>query len=329
VRRVAVAMLVLALLGGSGAIAYAAFTATTSNPGNNFSAAATFGGMRVATGTYTGNGANNRPIGVGFQPDVVIVKGNNAQNAVLRSSTMAGDATKSMAGTGGLTANLIKSLTATGFTLGTDPRVNGSGIRYDWIAFKTYANQMTVGSYTGTGSSQSINTGFSPDYVMTMSALFSAATHRSGSMGAPYRFDSTAASAAGITSLDATGFTVGTAPEANFSGSTYHYVAWNAIPGLMSVGSYAGDGADNRSITGATFQPDYAIVRSSANGTACQRGVHRPATLTAGNSLNFMNVANQADSIQALETDGFQVGTDCRVNTSGTTYYWVAFRTGA
>jgi hypothetical protein len=327
-RRGAVALLVLALLGGGGAIAYAAFTTTTSNPGNAFSAAATFGGMRVQTGTYNGNGMNNRPIAVAFQPDVVIVKGNTNQNGVLRSSTMTGDATKPLAGATGLTANLIKTLTATGFTVGTDARVNGAGPRYDWIAFKTYSNQMTAATYAGTGLSQSVNTGFSPDYVITMRAGASAPIQRSRSMGASYRFDGNAAAAAGVNSLDANGFTVGTSNEANANGSTYHYLAWNAVHGLMNEGSYSGDGVDNRSITGATFQPEYAMVRSSANGNNCDRQVHRPATLTAGSSLYFANVANLADAIQNLEADGFQVGTNCRVNTNGGTYYWAAFRTG-
>jgi hypothetical protein len=328
VRRATATLIVLALLGG-GATAYAAFTATTSNPGNSFTAAASFGGMRVATNTYNGNGLNNRPINVGFQPDVVIVKGNNAQNAVLRSSTMAGDATKPMAGATGLTANLIKSLTATGFTLGTDPRVNAGGVRYDWIAFKTYANQMTVGTYAGNGASQSINTSFSPDYAITMRATASAPIQRSGSMGTSHRFDTPVAAANGITSLNTTGFSVGGSAEANASGSTYHYVAWNAVHGLMNEGSYSGDGFDNRSITGATFQPDYAMVRASTDGANCDRQVHRPATLTAGSSLYFANVANLANAIQNLEADGFQVGTNCRVNTNGATYYWMAFKTGS
>ena len=40
----------------------------------------------------------------------------------------------------------------------------------------------------------------------------------------------------------------------------------------------------------------------------------------------FPNVATFASGIQALQADGFQVGTNCRVNTNGTTYNWVAFK---
>ena len=84
-----------------GAATFAAFTATTSNSGNSFSAAATFGNtLRVASGSYTGNDTDNRAItDPGFQPDLVIVKADTNQIGVARSSTMTGDASKPLDGT--------------------------------------------------------------------------------------------------------------------------------------------------------------------------------------------------------------------------------------
>ena len=38
------------------------------------------------------------------------------------------------------------------------------------------------------------------------------------------------------------------------------------------------------------------------------------------------NDATIPSGIQALQAHGFQVGTNCRVNTNGTTYNWVAFK---
>ncbi len=53
--------------------------------------------MQFVTGSYVGNGTAGRSItGVGFQPDAVIIKGNAAQHAVMRTSTMTGDAAKQM-----------------------------------------------------------------------------------------------------------------------------------------------------------------------------------------------------------------------------------------
>jgi hypothetical protein len=208
--------------------------------------------------------------------------------------------------------------------------VNGLGVRYDWIAFKTYANQLKVGSYTGNGTSQSIGgMGFSPDYAMVLSAGADAPVHRSRTMGATFRFDETAAAANGVTSLDPNGFSVGNSTQTNVNARTYHYVAWNEVHGLMQENVYNGTGGDNRNIGGVTFQPSYAIVRSSTNGTVCDRGVHRPASLVGDTSAYFTNIANAANVIQALTATGFQVGTDCKVNTNGKPYYWMAFRTGS
>jgi len=325
-RRATVTLLVLALLGG-GATAYAAFTATTTNPGNSFSAAAAFGGMRVQTGFYTGNNTDNRNVVVGFQPAVVIVKGNNAQNAVARTASVPGDLSKPLAGNTAPAANMIQAFGATTFQVGTSSTVNAVLTRYDWIAFSAYPKQLAEGLYTGNGSSQSITgLGFSPDYVIVAGGGATPAVQRSACMSTTFRFDETAATANGITSLDADGFSLGSSPQVNTNGTSYLYVAWNEVGGLMSQGSYTGDGYDNRSITGVGFQPDWVSVRSGANGVVCNRGVHRTGTLTAGSSQYFANVANLTDAIQNLEASGFQVGTNCRVNANGSTYYWTAFR---
>jgi hypothetical protein len=286
--------------------------------------------MKVATGTYNGNNTADRPIPVAFQPDVVIVKAATAQIGVIRTSTMAGDASKQLTGATALATNRIQALTATGFTIGTNATVNSLGVRYDWIAFKSYANQMTAGSYTGNGGTQSIGgMGFSPDYVMVLSGGADASVHRSRTMGTTFRFDQTAAAANGVTSLDSNGFSVGGSTETNVNGRTYHYVAWNEIKGLMQENVYNGNGGDSRNIGGVTFQPSYVIVRSSTNGNVCDRGVHRPASLVGDTSSYFANVANAANVIQALNATGFQVGTDCKVNTNLKPYYWMAFRTGS
>lgn len=317
----------IAAVGGGAGAALAAFSATTASSGNTFSAAAAFGGMRVATGTYNGNSTDNRAIAVAFQPDAVIVKSATAQQAVIRSSAMTGDVTKPMTGATALAPNLVQALTATGFQIGSDVRVNNNGTRYDWIAFKSYANQLSVGSYTGNGTSQAITgLGFSPDYVITSGGSASAVVQRSSAMPTTMRFDETAAAAGGIASLDAGGFTIGSSAEANTNGVGYAYLAFNQVGGLMRQGSYTGNGTDNRNITGLGFQPSYAIVKSSTTGAICDRGLHRPSSLAGGNAQYFSNVANLGNAIQALQVDGFQVGTDCRVNTNANPYYWMAFK---
>ena len=94
----------------------------------------------------------------------------------------------------------------------------------------------------------------------------------------------------------------------------------------MHEGSYTGDNTDNRSITGGTFAPAYALVKSGSSGNTCDRGMQRPSTLGGENTQYFNNIANTNNSIQALQADGLQLGTACHVNANGTIYHWMAFR---
>lgn len=286
--------------------------------------------MRLATGSYTGNGVDNRAIsGVGFPPDVVVIKGNNGQEAVARTSTMSGDATKPLVAGTALVTNRIHSLDSNGFTLGTNADVNTNGTTYYWMAFEAAAGELRVNSYTGNGTSQALTGfGFSPEYVIVMGAGGTATLHRSSLMSSPFRFDGTAANANSLNSLDPDGFSVGSNAQVNQNGTVYHYLAWNAVAGSMAVGSYTGNAIDNTSIAGVGFQPAYVIVKSSTSGTNADRAVHRPSSLSGDSTLHFAVVVNFANGLQALEANGFQIGTDGTVNTSAKTYYWMAFKDG-
>ena len=78
-------------------------------------------GMLLSTGSYWGSGSDNRLItGAQFQPDVVILQGNESLPAVCRTSTMVGDATKRLDGSVALEADIIQSLDTDGFTVGTN-----------------------------------------------------------------------------------------------------------------------------------------------------------------------------------------------------------------
>ena len=119
----------------------------------------------MASGSYLANGTGGRKItGLGFRPDVVLVKGNDYDtgltntSAVMRTSTMSGDASKPMVLDNNLATNQITSLDADGFTLGNDRRVAANGITFYWAAFKANAN-MRVGKYTGDGAASRAITG--------------------------------------------------------------------------------------------------------------------------------------------------------------------------
>jgi hypothetical protein len=338
-RRLAVvASAALLTLAGVGTLSgtWGAFTAITVNGGNSFAAADSFGApvggnLRMASGSYTGNGTDNRAIDdPGFQPDVVIIKANGSVVSVMRTSTMTGDATKPLVrplfGTAALGANLIQSLAASGFTLGTDSRVNASGTTYYWVAFKAGTGDLKVGSYTGNGTSQSITgAGFSPEYVAVLAASDQQALQRFTGMSSTFQFNADTGAADRITSLDADGFSVGANAGVNANTTTYHYVAFNEVAGTTDVGSYVGDGVSGRNVTGVGFVPDYMVVRANDTATA-RRASHRPAAVTGTSSMVFDAASNLTTAIRALQADGFQLGTDASVNASGPTYHYLAFK---
>jgi hypothetical protein len=284
---------------------------------------------QMATGTYTGDGLDDRSIaGVGFQPDVVIIKGNVAEQVVIRTSTMSGDVSKTLNAGTAFTPDWIQSLDADGFTVGTDARVNQSGIDYYWVAFSAGSGEMNVGSYVGDGSAgHTINgVGFQPDYVIAFGEPVMPPWQRSSSMPAneSIRFSANAPATNVITGFVPDGFTLGNHAAVNSSGVQYHYAAWKATADKMAVGSYSGDGIDDRSIGGVGFQPEFVITKIAVGQPAAMR----TESLVGDATLSATAVVNFADGIQTLEADGFQLGQHAQVNTASSTYYWMAFSDG-
>lgn len=282
---------------------------------------------RITTGNYTGDGTDNRAIsGVGFKPDVVIIKGGDSfRIAVIRTSTMGGDASKLLANSSDLLANNIQSLDADGFEVGTDLKVNQSGRPYFWVAFRAIPGELKLGTYTGTGADDHniSGVGFQPELVYVMGENDSSTWHKSSGMvgDASLRWGNLDMKTNRIQALQPDGFQVGKSSQVNAEDVTYHYAAWKGIAGQMTSGSYTGDGSDNRSIAGLGFAPEYVVVKADSTAT----GAHRPQSLTGDSTLNFNSSANFANGIQALEADGFQVGTNTKVNQNGVTYWWAAW----
>lgn len=322
--------LAVALLALAVPVAVAAFVATISNSGSSFQAASIFpGAIKMASGTYAGDASDNRAITVGFQPDFVIVKDTAATEGAARSSSMAGDVSKPMGSATALQADHIQSLTATGFVIGTNNRVNRNGRTYHWVAFKANSQAMRVGTYNGTGAAQSFTGfGFSPEAVILMGNTNARAVTRMSGMTRSFGFDNTTGVATAVTSLDADGFSVGTGAEANTNGTAYHYVAFNDFANSIDVASYAGNNTDGTSISTVGFQPEFVLVR--ANDTATGRFANwRPSSLAGDSTLLFTATAAGNNRIQALQANGFQVGTSTDVNANAVNYHYLAIRSSA
>ncbi len=276
---------------------------------------------------------------MGFQPDLVIVdsEGTTAgDDAIIRTSTMAGDASKAIDNTVAIAANQIQSFTSTGFTIGTDPDVNetGAGRKFHWVAMQAGAGVMKVGTYTGSGTASQTITGlgFTPVYVLVIPEDIEYVIQRSVTMPTVWSMGfSSEAWDTNITALRADGFVVGT--RLNTSSVVYHYVAWAAVPGSVMVGSYVGNNTDNRDIAGTGFMPEYvAVTRAYTPGQLGVQGsaaAHKPAStgIATDGTLIFDGRTNETTNIKALLADGFRVGTHVRVNssTAPSTYHWAAF----
>ena len=92
----------------------------------------------------------------------------------------------------------------------------------------------------------------------------------------------------------------------------------------VTQASYVGNGADNRSITGVGFQPESMWVKRDDS----HKALWKPESLAGAVSIRWGTQSAEADRIQALEADGFQIGAHQNVNKDGQTYHYIAFRDG-
>ena len=295
---------------------------------------------QIATGTYTGDGSPARGIAVGFAPDIVMIKVDDGSvptptEGVIRTSTMSG--TKGTWSSVGLQAGYITSLTATGFVVGNDIRVNalnscGAGSDpcvYYWTAFKADLD-IEVGTYVGDGNATQAIGGvtFSPEYVIVMGdGAYWAYNRTNQGTTESQRLRNGGTPNNGIPSLDPNGFTVGntgsTTEFQNDSGVTYHYIAFNDRAGKIDVGGYPGTGA-SQNITGIGFQPEFVMVQA---WTTANQNTFKSDQMGAAESTDFAS-AVVTNRITALLADGFTVSGDSRVGDAAESYGYVAFNAG-
>jgi len=190
--------------------------------------------------------------------------------------------------------------------------------------------KIKVGTYTGDGNDARgiTGVGFQPDVVFIGNDTNENTVVRTSAMVGDLTCEwamGTPAFADGIESLDADGFTVGTDVRVNELNATYYYLALGIDGGNdLKVGTYTGDGNDNRSITVATgFQPNLVYV--VADGT--NYGQWTAPEMGADATLDLFDGSLEANNIQAFEANGFQVGSSTDVNLLNRDYYYIAIIT--
>lgn len=295
--------------------------------------------FQMQTGYYIGNGSTLSITGLGFSPESVIIKSDSTGNAVWKSSAMPELEMAYFSATVNGATNLI-SLNSDGFSVEYNAsynHVNYLNYRYTWTAFAgsdcNSNGTMCIGTYTGDATTtRLIETGFQPNFVMVKRSTSIGATFKTSEMAIDegHYFTTLAGKTDGtiFKTFDSTGFTIGGTNGGinNASGGIYYYIAFKQATGKMAVGSYTGDGADNRDIPGfgPGYTPNFVFIKKIISAYSSS-GVFMNTTHSYGDFSSYMysSSANVVNYIQALQNNGFQVGTSA--NTSGNKIYWVGF----
>lgn len=280
--------------------------------------------MQIKIGAFVGNGVSGRAMtGLGFQPDAVLTKNTgtaadtrfrtkdmSSTNSIPLRNDVAGDATG------------IRSLDADGFTLGDSDQSNGNNNDYVFIALKIDGTaNFTTFTYTGTGVDNRTVTGFGfqPDFVLIKGDYTNTGTYRySTAVGdnSSVFYGGTDGSGR-IKSLDANGITLGTDDSCNRNGIVYYGIAFKNTSNQITTFDYAGNGTDNRNITTPGFYPAWTWIKAyDQSYEPCFR-----VTAHNGDASQNFDGAVAADQIQALSSNGFQLGTGNRVNNNTANYH--------
>jgi len=305
---------------------------------------------KVAVGSYSG-GTSAQNIDVGFQPDFVFLKNATTTAAAIYKTTESyGRNSYYYSDTACLTGGITGLITSpvSGFSVDTNSVVNGTGNTIYWAAFGGASDtrnssgtfKMAQGTYIGTGATGDYitinNLDFAPDLVIVKGDTAQVGVFRTKTMAGnitAYLAGASSNFANGIVSLDPAGFTIGQSVVVNTSGVTYYWEAygnaWDAIKNSGAsdfyIGSYLGSTTDNVNINRLPFSANMVAIKSASTGI----GVFRTSSHSGDLSSYFQASAEAADIIQALNSDGFQIGTNAAVNSSVVIYHYFGFKNGS
>jgi len=223
------------------------------------------------------------------------------------------------------------------FTVGTDTSLNALGVTYTAVVLNgNGSNQIKFGAYCGNAVDGRAVThvGFQPEFIFVKRDNTYPAWSRFSNLGANALPGTSAAPAANIKTLAATGFTVNASedtnaavPAPNSGGEGYDFIAF-AASSKWSVGRYVGSGAA-KTITADISGPIFGIFKSE--DTSSPQTMHFwSSEFPAGQSKNATNSALVSDGVTGVSGHGITLGTNATVNASGKTYsYFVMKRSTA
>lgn len=282
--------------------------------------------MEVEVGSYTGDGNTTKDVSIGFTPDMVWVMGNNAHPGFRTTDFPANESNYLQIQGTNITTG-VRAFASNQFTVGTT--YNANTATYYYAAFRDDGNDdIHFFTYSGDGGSSRGLTGFGfqPCYAhIHRNGGGKRAVQRYKDQPSGDSFDLNTVSFTltdAIKTFDSDGITLGANTQVNESGATYYGFAFAAVDGAIDCASYTGNSSDDRDIVvgGTAFQPKVVLERVDKDSRypMCRWG-------TSGDSSHRMwNAAPAANWIQALNSNGFQVGNDVAVNENTHKSYYLA-----
>ena len=314
---------------------------------------------------YTGNGSTNNITGVGFQPDWIWCKERSqTESNMLHDVHMnAGDYIRSNTADGlSNSGEMFKSITSTGFTVGTRSEVNENSqtyVNWSWKGGGTpSANNVgatassvsvnttsgfSVVTWTGTGSATTVGHGLgaTPELIIiknktdsvnwmffTRAMIAPSATNKEF-----FELNATAGlqangSATTFTSTSDTTFGVGTDNKLNGSGDAMVAYVFAPKKGFSKFGKYTGNGNADGTFVYTGFRPAFVIQKQQATRDWTTADNRRANSFNAINARLNPNTSNSegANNLIDFVSNGFKCrGTESNSNTSNGTYLYLAF----
>lgn len=288
--------------------------------------------VKVATGIYTGNGTVQE-IAACNGADWVWTKRitGTVTSAHAMWERMRRNACNGPGGTLAAKSSQITDLTPSGFLVGAGQSQNSA--IYAYIAMKALGSKyFQTGRYVGDAADNRNLTGltgtvFQPDLVGLHQDVdgFPGVFRTSEHVGDLAQTYTGAGVANYIQSLLSTGFQIGTNANVNTSAAYFNWYAMRKIPGALAIGSFTGTGAEQDISVG--FQPTAILIKNQSTTDAMVMATS--AMLSGGYGPHPVSAAaSDAQTITALTSGGFSVGTAAAANGLGNKMIWIALRDG-
>ena len=292
--------------------------------------------------TYTGNGATQAISGVGFSPDLTIVRPRTTVTAWSVIDSMRGYANSLTS-----TATTVETIDTSkitgydnsdGFSISTSASVNSNSVTYIAHNFKRATGFFTIAADTGTGVNKTVphNLGAVPELMLRKSR--SSATgwivwSKSLAAAEYLELNTTAAKATAATYWNSTTptdtvFSVGNSSNINLNLGQYVTYLFATLSGVSKVGSYTGNGTTQTINCGFSTGARFILIKCTSSAGDwftwdTSRGI------IAGSdpflAYNTTTVENTSDDSIDPDSTGFIVNQNvANINVNTATYIYLA-----